>query len=178
MVGWMDDEALHRTLTTGRSTYWSRTRQEYWVKGDTSGPHPAGQVGRARLRRRHRAGQGRPGRRGLPHRRPHLLRRRASCARRLSEPTRSRAAEFGELARTHRLVPIARTLFADAETPVGVYRKLAARASGHVPARVGRARPFVLALLVRRRQRGRIAVGRDGEARWTGTVPAGRADQR
>ena len=37
MVGWMDDEALHRTLTTGRGTYWSRSRREYWVKGDTSG---------------------------------------------------------------------------------------------------------------------------------------------
>jgi phosphoribosyl-AMP cyclohydrolase len=37
MLGWMDDEALHRTLTTGRATYWSRSRQEYWVKGDTSG---------------------------------------------------------------------------------------------------------------------------------------------
>ena len=37
MVGWMDDEALYRTLTTGRCTYWSRSRQEYWVKGDTSG---------------------------------------------------------------------------------------------------------------------------------------------
>ena len=37
MVGWMDDEALHRTLTTGRCTYWSRSRQEYWVKGETSG---------------------------------------------------------------------------------------------------------------------------------------------
>jgi phosphoribosyl-AMP cyclohydrolase len=37
MVGWMDDEALHRTLTTGRCTYWSRSRQDYWVKGDTSG---------------------------------------------------------------------------------------------------------------------------------------------
>jgi len=37
MVGWMDDEALHRTLTTGRATYWSRSRQEYWIKGATSG---------------------------------------------------------------------------------------------------------------------------------------------
>jgi phosphoribosyl-AMP cyclohydrolase len=37
MLGWMDDEALHRTLTTGRSTFWSRSRQEYWVKGETSG---------------------------------------------------------------------------------------------------------------------------------------------
>ena len=37
MVGWMDDEALNRTLTTGRATYWSRSRQAYWTKGDTSG---------------------------------------------------------------------------------------------------------------------------------------------
>jgi phosphoribosyl-AMP cyclohydrolase len=37
MLGYMDDEALHRTLTTGRCTYFSRSRQEYWVKGETSG---------------------------------------------------------------------------------------------------------------------------------------------
>jgi phosphoribosyl-AMP cyclohydrolase len=37
MVGWMDDEALARTLTSGRVTFWSRSRQEYWRKGDTSG---------------------------------------------------------------------------------------------------------------------------------------------
>jgi phosphoribosyl-AMP cyclohydrolase len=37
MVGWMDDEALRRTLTEGRVTFWSRSRKEYWRKGDTSG---------------------------------------------------------------------------------------------------------------------------------------------
>ena len=37
MVGWMDDEALHRTLTSGRTTFYSRSRQQYWVKGETSG---------------------------------------------------------------------------------------------------------------------------------------------
>jgi phosphoribosyl-AMP cyclohydrolase len=37
MVGWMDAEALRRTLTEGRVTFWSRSRQEYWRKGDTSG---------------------------------------------------------------------------------------------------------------------------------------------
>ena len=37
MLGWMDDEALHRTLTTGRCTYWSRSRQEYSGEGETSG---------------------------------------------------------------------------------------------------------------------------------------------
>ena len=39
MVGWMDDEALARTLAEGRVTFWSRSRQEYWRKGDTSGHH-------------------------------------------------------------------------------------------------------------------------------------------
>jgi phosphoribosyl-AMP cyclohydrolase len=37
MMAWMDDEALRRTLATGRATYWSRSRSEYWVKGETSG---------------------------------------------------------------------------------------------------------------------------------------------
>ena len=37
MVAWMDAEALRRTLETRRATYWSRSRQEYWVKGETSG---------------------------------------------------------------------------------------------------------------------------------------------
>ncbi|WP_424185664.1 phosphoribosyl-AMP cyclohydrolase [Actinokineospora sp. G85] len=37
MVAWMNDEALHLTLTTGRATYWSRSRNELWAKGDTSG---------------------------------------------------------------------------------------------------------------------------------------------
>ena len=37
MVAWMDDEALRRTLATRCATYWSRSRQAYWVKGETSG---------------------------------------------------------------------------------------------------------------------------------------------
>jgi phosphoribosyl-AMP cyclohydrolase len=37
MLGWMDDEALRRTLSSGRTTFWSRSRAEYWVKGETSG---------------------------------------------------------------------------------------------------------------------------------------------
>ncbi|MDF2444559.1 MAG: phosphoribosyl-AMP cyclohydrolase [Subtercola sp.] len=37
MLGYMDAEALRRTYTTGRVTFWSRSRQEYWRKGDTSG---------------------------------------------------------------------------------------------------------------------------------------------
>jgi phosphoribosyl-AMP cyclohydrolase len=37
MMAWMDDEALHRTLTTRRATYYSRSRGKQWVKGETSG---------------------------------------------------------------------------------------------------------------------------------------------
>ncbi|HUQ00152.1 MAG TPA: phosphoribosyl-AMP cyclohydrolase [Aeromicrobium sp.] len=37
MVGWMDDEALHRTMTEKRATFWSRSRQAYWTKGEESG---------------------------------------------------------------------------------------------------------------------------------------------
>jgi len=37
MLGYMDAEALRRTLSEGRVTFWSRSRQEYWRKGDTSG---------------------------------------------------------------------------------------------------------------------------------------------
>lgn len=39
MLAWMDAEAIQRTRTSGRATYWSRSRQEYWVKGATSGHH-------------------------------------------------------------------------------------------------------------------------------------------
>lgn len=37
MLAWMDAEALRRTRQSGRATYYSRSRQEYWVKGETSG---------------------------------------------------------------------------------------------------------------------------------------------
>lgn len=37
MVAWMNDEALHQTLTTGLATYYSRGRKRLWVKGETSG---------------------------------------------------------------------------------------------------------------------------------------------
>ena len=37
MLAWMDSEALRRTLAEGRVTYFSRSRAEYWRKGDTSG---------------------------------------------------------------------------------------------------------------------------------------------
>ena len=37
MLAWMNREAVARTLETGRVTYWSRSRQAFWIKGETSG---------------------------------------------------------------------------------------------------------------------------------------------
>ena len=37
MMAWMNAESVQRTLETGRVTYWSRSRQSFWVKGETSG---------------------------------------------------------------------------------------------------------------------------------------------
>lgn len=37
MMAWMNRESLQRTIDTGLCTYWSRSRQKFWVKGETSG---------------------------------------------------------------------------------------------------------------------------------------------
>ncbi|QFT92954.1 phosphoribosyl-AMP cyclohydrolase [Roseovarius sp. THAF9] len=37
MMAWMNAEAVARTLETGRVTYWSRSRQAFWIKGESSG---------------------------------------------------------------------------------------------------------------------------------------------
>ncbi len=37
MVGYMNEDAIKRTMNTGRVCFWSRSRQEYWVKGESSG---------------------------------------------------------------------------------------------------------------------------------------------
>ncbi|WP_170439276.1 phosphoribosyl-AMP cyclohydrolase [Ruegeria arenilitoris] len=37
MMAWMNAEAIRKTLETGRVTYWSRSRQSFWVKGESSG---------------------------------------------------------------------------------------------------------------------------------------------
>ncbi|MEM8694298.1 MAG: phosphoribosyl-AMP cyclohydrolase [Pseudomonadota bacterium] len=37
MMAWMNAEAVFKTLNTGRVTYWSRSRQSFWIKGETSG---------------------------------------------------------------------------------------------------------------------------------------------
>ena len=82
-------------------------------------------------------------------------------------------ARLGELAATHRMVPLTRTLFADAETPVGVYRKLTG----------GRSGTFLLESAEPGRSFSRwsfVGVGsvasltsEDGQAVWSGDVPPG-----
>ena len=37
MMAWMNETALQRTIETGQMHYWSRSRQQYWLKGETSG---------------------------------------------------------------------------------------------------------------------------------------------
>jgi phosphoribosyl-AMP cyclohydrolase len=37
MMAWMNREAVEKTLESGRVTYWSRSRQSFWIKGETSG---------------------------------------------------------------------------------------------------------------------------------------------
>lgn len=39
MMAWMNAESVARTLESGKVTYWSRSRQAFWVKGETSGNH-------------------------------------------------------------------------------------------------------------------------------------------
>ena len=91
MVGWMDDEALHRTLTHRADDVLEPVAPGVLGQGRDLRPPAVGQGGAARLRRRHPAGQGRPGGPGLPHRRPHLLRRHRRCRSPMAERTRSRS---------------------------------------------------------------------------------------
>jgi phosphoribosyl-AMP cyclohydrolase len=37
MMAWMNKEALQRTINEGKTVFWSRSRQKYWVKGESSG---------------------------------------------------------------------------------------------------------------------------------------------
>jgi len=37
MMAWMNETSLQRTIETGYATYWSRSRQKFWIKGESSG---------------------------------------------------------------------------------------------------------------------------------------------
>ena len=178
MVAWMDDEALHRTLTTGRATYWSRSRGEYWVKGATSGHHQyvrsvaldcdgdallvsVDQVGAAC-----HTGDRTCFFTELPVTAPEDATRDDRAAS--VSPDRGRPSAGARAARW-RVVPVTRRLLADGGDP-GRGLPQAGRRPGHVPAGVGRAgrrlgRHGLVAVLVHRRaqQRHPDRAGRRGD---------------
>ena len=136
MVGWMDDMALHRTLTTGRSTFFSRSRNSYWVKGETSGHRQwVREVrldcdGDSLLIKVHQEGPAcHTGDRTCfdARRLPAVV--AAAGGRPMNEVTPS-LEEFRTLAATRRVIPVYRRLLADAETAIGLYRKLAGNRPG------------------------------------------------
>ena len=177
MLGYMDREALRRTLDTGRTWFWSRSRQEYWCKGETSGDRQWVRAvhydcdGDALL------GGRRPGRQGrMPHGAAQLLlprlRRRGRCRRRRSPAVRPAPQgqrpgrdAFGELARHHRVVPVWRELVADTVTPVGAFMQVVGEQPGFLLESVeggerwGRysfvGRRALATMVARRRARGR-----------------------
>ena len=143
MVGWMDDEALHRTLTTGRV--------------DLLVPQPAGVLGQGRHERalQHVRSRGRStatatrcwsrstrsARPATPATAPastpatSAAQVASSRDRRQPRPVLrhdlARACEtFRRLAKDRRVIPVVRRLLADGETPIGVYRKLAGTRPG------------------------------------------------
>ena len=136
MVGWMDDVALHRTLTSGRSTFFSRSRNSYWVKGETSGHRQwVREVrldcdGDSLLVKVHQEGPAcHTGDRTLFRRSPAGRRGAARRGPRVNEVIPS-LEEFRTLAATRRVIPIYRRLLADAETAIGLYAKLAGNRPG------------------------------------------------
>ena len=74
MLAYMNELSWKKTLETGKATYWSRSRSELWVKGETSGNVQIGQGNPHRLRQRHDPAHGGAGRQGgLPHGIPLVL---------------------------------------------------------------------------------------------------------
>ena len=152
MMAWMDLEALTATLATGAATYFSRSRQEQWVKGETSGHHQRVRSvavdcdGDTVLLR------GRPDRPGLPHGDPIML-HRPRCGPGGPMTVTPDLAGFREHARSRRVVPVTRTVLADRPD---THRRLPGSGPGtarHVPARVGRPGQLGALLLRRCRQR-------------------------
>ncbi len=175
MLGWMDDEALHRTLTTGRCTYWSRSRQEYWVKGDTSGHQQwvksvaldcdgdtvlvkVDQVGAAC----HTGDRTCFDADACCRPRIGLARRRGQSAPRALPTLADR-----------RLIPVTRGCSLTARPPVGLYRKLADdRAGTFLLESAENGRSWSRYSFVGVRSAATLTE-RDGSARWIGTPPPG-----
>ena len=175
MVAWMNRDALERTLETGRTWFWSRSRQEYWCKGETSGDRQYVRDGVLRLRHgraavRRRAG----GPRRVPHGRAQLLlpgvrqRRRARALVTALRRSGLRRDDFRDAgARLHGRAGLARGARRSRDAAVGV--REARRRPRRLPARVGRARRALGPVLVprprsRRARSSRAAATSNGSA--------------
>lgn len=67
MLGFMNEEAYEETKATGKVTFFSRTKNRIWMKGETSRKHSAGSHHCCRLRQRHTVDQGYSRRSRMPH---------------------------------------------------------------------------------------------------------------
>ena len=155
MLAWMNAETLRMTLDEGRMVYWSRSRQEIWRKGDTSGDHQVVHEALLRLRRRRAAVQGRSSTATAP-----ATPASAPASTGGSGPTeRAHPAEPRRLPRPRRAVHGRAGLGRAARRPRDPGRgvRQARRRRARLPARVGRARRALEPLLVRRSRPGRHA---------------------
>ena len=153
MMAWMNEESLRRSLETGRTWFWSRSRQEYWCKGETSGDRQYIRQafydcdGDTLLFVVEQEGAGR-----LPHRQPLLLlpgvrvRVLTGSARPMATPDR---AGFHALAASYTVVPVWRELLADLITPVAAFARLCPDDQPGLPVGVGRARRALEPVVVR-----------------------------
>ena len=134
MVGYMNDEALRRTLSSGRTWFWSRSRGEYWPKGETSGDRQWVRAvrydcdGDALLVQVDQDGDGacHTGERSCFYRAFGSARRGRPRHRRGvsavgAPPDRPGPDAFYELSRDHRIVPVWREVVADTLTPVRAF---------------------------------------------------------
>ena len=180
MVGWMDDLALHRTLTTGRSTFYSRSRREYWVKGETSGHRQW--VREVRLdcdgdtvliKVRQEGGACHTGDHSCFDARvlPAVVTSEVGPAMSASAVTPS-LEEFRRQATDRRVIPVYRRLLADAETAIGLYRKLAQNRSGSYLLESAEQGVWSRYSFIGVNAAATLTE-RGGEAVWTGHAPAG-----
>ena len=189
MLGWMDAEALRRTLTAGRVTFWSRSRQEYWRKGDTSrqrrstcaARHWTATATRCSSRSSRSASACHTGARtcfdvGPARRRRARLRDDGADDDERRDAGRPRRVEqFAALQPATASSRSSASSSPTARRPVGIYRKLARRPAGHLPAGVRRAGRHLVAVLVHRRLLVRRADPDAATRRLAGLRPAARS---
>ena len=173
MVAWMDAEAVRRTLTTGHTWFWSRSRRRYWQKGETSGnvQHvrsvTADCDGDTLLVRVEQVGP------ACHDGDPLLL---LAPARGWSVTgERPGFEEFVRLAAGHSVVPVWRELLGDLETPVGAFRKLGDQDGSVLLESVEHGERWGRYSFIGTDPFATLTI-RGGRASWTGRPPAGLSD--